>query len=438
MDAVSSSPNIGEVVCLPDIGDFHDVPVIEILVRPGERVAVGDPIVMLESDKATMEVPSPSAGTVADFVVKPGDRVSKGSPLLLLDVAEASVADQVSRAGARGLGDALAHARGPEIEPSAGPPAAAPPTEGPGDAATDARSAYCGPAVRRLARELGVDLGSVSGSGPRGRILMSDVQAHVKQLVRAGSVEPGRPVTAGQAPSPRVDFAKFGPVERRPLARVQRISAANLARNWTTIPHVTNHHEADVTELDAFRRQLKQELGAAGAGLTLLPFVLKACAAALREHPGFNASLDGEDVVLKGYVHIGFAVDTPDGLVVPVLRDADRKGVVAIAQEAAQYAERARAARLTPGDIQGGCFTVSSLGPTGGSYFTPIINAPESAILGVSAAVMRAVWNGREFTPRLMLPLSLSWDHRVIDGVAAARFNDFLVRVLGDFRRIAL
>jgi pyruvate dehydrogenase E2 component (dihydrolipoamide acetyltransferase) len=298
-------------------------------------------------------------------------------------------------------------------------------------------TAYCGPAVRRLARELGVDLGPVEGSGRRGRVLKADVLAHVRQALAAtpasASLEKSQ-----QESSRRIDFSRFGPVEVAPLSRVRRISASNLARNWATIPHVTNHHEADVTGLEAFRRQVNLEPESGGGKVTLLAFVLKACAAALRVHPAFNVSLDGDSLVHKKYVHLGFAVDTPSGLVVPVIRDAARKGVLEIARESAELVERTRAGRLTAEEMQGGCFTVSSLGANGGGHFTPIINAPEVAVLGLSATTLRPVWNGNQFEPRLMLPLSLSWDHRALDGAAAARFNHFLAAVLADFRRLLL
>jgi len=435
-------------VCMPDIGDFHDVPVIEILAKPGDRVAVGDPLVMLESDKATMDVPAAAAGVVRTVVVKIGDRVSKGSTILTLEAATGTQAE----ADAVSAGQPPAMIAEP-IEPAMElvsslrtPPAqeastlsTAPP--GPSvvrDGTGDGVLRYCGPAVRRMARELGVDLALVRGSGSRGRIIKGDVLAHVKQALAAPSVQVVAIGGANLPPWPKVDFAKFGPVEVQALSRIQRLSGGNLARNWAAIPHVTNHHDADITELEAFRKEVNLEIAAQGVKVTSLAFVIKACAAALRAHPRFNASLDGDNLVLKHYAHVGFAVDTPNGLVVPVLRNADRKGVIELARESTLLAQRAREGQLKSDDMQGGCFTVSSLGSSGGSYFTPIINAPEVAILGVSSAVTRPVWNGREFLPRLMLPLSLSWDHRVLDGVAAARFNHFLVTLLGDFRRLAL
>ncbi|MFO1393345.1 MAG: 2-oxo acid dehydrogenase subunit E2 [Steroidobacteraceae bacterium] len=419
------------LVRIPDIGDHHDVPVIEVLVRPGDAVAAGDPLVTLESDKATMEVPSPVAGIVRALSVTVGDHVSQGAVILELeggdDIAEAG------RPGSKPSPSAVQHsAGGSDVNP--GPTAAQVGATGPRAAA----GPYCGPAVRRMAREMGVNLTAVRGSGPRGRIVKSDVVNHLKST-RAGALVETLGVPRHAEPAaPRYDFARYGPVEVQPLTRIRRISANNLARNWATIPHVTNHHEADVTDLEAFRKRVNGEAGTDGAKVTLLAFVIRACAAALRAHPGFNASLDGDNLVLKRYVHVGFAVDTPGGLVVPVIRDADRKGVREIAQESAVLAERARRGQVKAEEMQGGCFTVSSLGADGGAHFTPIINAPEVAVLGLSATVMQPVWTGAEFAPRLMLPLSLSWDHRALDGAAAARFNHFMVTVLGDFRRLLL
>ncbi len=418
-------------VCVPDIGDYHDVPVIEILVRAGDVVGAGDPLVILESDKATLEVPAPAAGVVRDIVVAVGDRVSAGSSIVRLVPAGAAVP-------APRMPDAAPSPRAPPAKPAV--EVAAPRSTDPGAQTRgehDRSARYCGPAVRRMARELGVDLQAVDASGPRGRIVKADVLGHVRKRL-VGTDAAARPRAAPDTAAPKWDFAKFGPVEVQPLSRIRRISAVNLARNWATVPHVTNHHDADVTEIEEFRRSVNCEGQGQGVKVTLLAFVMKACAAALRAHPAFNASLDGDNLVLKQYVHLGFAVDTAGGLVVPVVRDADRKGVLDLAREAGRLAERARAGQLKPEEMQGGCFTISSLGAAGGRYFTPIINAPEVAILGLSAAATRPAWNGREFVPRMILPLSLSWDHRALDGAAAAQFNHFLVTALGDIRRLLL
>ncbi|WIM06928.1 MAG: dihydrolipoyllysine-residue acetyltransferase [Candidatus Nitricoxidivorans perseverans] len=391
-------------VKVPDIGDSKDVPIIDIRVKPGDAVKAEDALVTLESDKAVMDVPAPAAGTVEEIRVKLGDKVSRDSVILTM-VAAPSL---------------------PEAPQTAAPAPAAVVAEMSGG-----HKPHASPSVRRFARELGVDVTGVGGSGPHGRILASDVQAFVKDAMRGGDA-PGIP-----SPSP-IDFSKFGPIETRPLSRIQRISGAHLARNWATIPHVTQFDEADVTDLEAFRVEINRENETSGVKLTLLAFLVRAAVAALKAHPEFNASLDGENIVFKRYTHIGFAADTPDGLVVPVIRDADRKGLLDIARETAELAGKAREGRLAPAEMQGGCFTISSLGGIGGTAFTPIVNAPEVAILGVSKAETKPKWNGQEFAPRLMLPLSLSYDHRVIDGAAAARFTGFLCRLLADFRRVLL
>jgi pyruvate dehydrogenase E2 component (dihydrolipoamide acetyltransferase) len=435
-------------VRVPNIGDFKDVGVIEVFAKPGARVAVDESLITLESDKATMDVPSPAAGTVKDVKVHVGDRVSEGSIILTLDSAEGG-AEEASP----GEGDPA----GPDAPPRPGPPpgaalglsvpppAAAPPAAQPSAAgeASTGTVAHASPSVRRVARELGVDLARVVGSGRRGRILQEDVQRFVKQVM-AGAVAAGAPIGAGArgaldlAPWPKVDFARYGPVEARPLSRIKRVSGANLSRNWVMIPHVTQFDEADITDLEAFRVRLNEEQAASGVKVTLLAFVVKACVAALRRFPEFNASLDGESLVLKRYFHIGFAADTPNGLVVPVLRSADQKGVLEIAKELAALAARARAGRLAPAEMQGGSFSISSLGGVGGTAFTPIINAPEVAILGVSRSATRPLWDGSRFAPRLVLPLSLSYDHRVIDGASAARFTSYLAQLLADLRRVVL
>ncbi len=477
-------------VRVPNIGDFADVPVIEVLVKPGDVVAVEDPLVTLESEKATMEVPSPLAGTVASVAVRVGDKISEGFVLLALTPAngasEAKPADGVSEAEA---GDGAARPAAPAVpsqsaesthvaaptSPSASPAPAVPPappmpasgqaTEAP-RAATSATSAasapptappaepaeaaaepeaapatpvHASPAIRRFARELGVPLGSVHGSGPHARVTREDVQAFVKRSLAepAAAARPGGGAGGlDLIPWPKVDFARYGPIERVPLSRIRKLSGPNLQRNWVTIPHVTNHDEADVTELEAFRKALNAENP--GARVTMLAFVIVAAVAALRAHPEVNSSLDGDALVLKRYYNIGFAADTPGGLVVPVLKGAESKGVLAIASETAALAAKARDGKLGLTDMQGATFTISSLGGIGGTAFTPIINAPEVAILGVSRTVTRPIWNGSAFVPRLMLPLSLSYDHRVIDGALAARFNVSLTQVLGDLRRAML
>ena len=434
---------------VPDIGDFGAVDVIEILVKPGDRIEPEAGIVTLESDKATMDVPSPTAGVVREIKVKVGDKVSKGSLLLLLEESGARTATP-SAAPAKPAPppaerpeppievvlETLSHAR----------PVSAPVPSGPAPE-TAAFKPHASPSVRKFARELGVDLAKVTGSGPKGRILQGDVQAFVKGVMGRAPA-PAAPTAGGAFPFslpewPKVDFAKHGPVEVKPLSRIQRIAGANLHRNWISIPHVTQFDAADITELEAFRKGAAAESEKQGFKLTLLAFLLKASVTALRQHPQFNASLDGDNLVIKRYYHIGVAVDTPDGLVVPVIRDVDRKGVFDLARELAEVSKLAREKKLKPGDMQGGSFSISSLGGIGGTAFTPIINAPEVAILGVSRSAMRPVWvaeKGAEgqFVPRLMLPLSLSYDHRVIDGAAAARFTSYLSAVLSDIRRSLL
>ena len=416
-------------VLVPDIGDFKDVEVIEVLVKPGDRVAKEQSLITLESDKATMEVPSPASGVVREVVVRLGDRVSQGSAILLLE----------REASAQGAAVAPA-AEAPRAPPAAPVSLGRPVPREPREAVRS--TPHASPSVRRFARELGVDLHRVTGSGPKGRIVREDVQTFVKRaLAQAPAPRAAPSGPAFDLPAwPEVDFAKFGPVEKKPLSRIQRLSGPNLHRNWISIPHVTHFDEADITELEAFRKANSAETERRGFKLTMLAFLVKACVTALRQYPQFNASLDrsGEELVLKLYYHIGVAVDTPEGLVVPVIRDADRKGVFDLAKELADVSRLAREKKLKPGDLQGGTFSISSLGGIGGTGFTPIINAPEVAILGVSRAQLRPVWNGREFVPRLMLPLALSYDHRVIDGAAAARFTAYLATVLTDIRRTLL
>lgn len=438
-------------VKVPDIGDYKDVPVIEVFVKPGDSVSAEDSLITIESDKATMEVPAPSAGVVKELRVKVGDKVSQGSALLLLEAAEdkpkaesepepAKAAPPEAPAAPKAASErkpepaAAPAARKPE--PQAAPQPAAP---GPVDEAAQAK-AHASPVVRRLARELGVDLSKVSGSGPRERILKEDVQAFVKTVLSGARAGAGGGLPFSLPAAPQVDFAKFGPVTAQPLSRIRKLSGGFLHRNWVSIPHVTQHDEADITELEAFRKSQAGEAKVQGIRFTILGFLMKASVVALKQFPEVNASLahDGESLVLKNYFHIGVAVDTDNGLVVPVIRDVDKKGLLDLARELGEASERMRAGRISPADLQGGCFSISSLGGIGGTFFTPIINAPEVAILGVGKAVMKQVWDGKAFAPRLMLPLSLSYDHRVIDGALGARFISFLASVLGDIRKLVL
>jgi pyruvate dehydrogenase E2 component (dihydrolipoamide acetyltransferase) len=427
-----------EMVSVPDIGDFKEVEVIEVLVKPGDSVQKEQSLVTLESDKATMEIPSPAAGVVKELKIKVGDKVSRGSPILALASGGAASARPERQ-------PAPQPARGQQAQterPAAAPPATRPVPREPREE-TSAKP-HASPSVRKFARELGVDLARVQASGPKGRILHQDVQGYVKGAL-AGAPAPAAAKGGAGLPFnlpawPEVDFAKFGPVESRPLARIQKLSGPYLHRNWISIPHVTQFDEADITDLEAFRKVQTAETEKKGFKLTLLAFLIKACVTALKQYPQFNASLDksGENVILKKYYHIGVAVDTAGGLVVPVVRDADRKGVFDLAHELADISKLARDNKLKPGDLQGGTFSISSLGGIGGTAFTPIINAPEVAILGVSRSVMRQVWNGKDFVARLMLPLSLSYDHRVIDGATAARFTSYLASVLSDIRKSLL
>jgi pyruvate dehydrogenase E2 component (dihydrolipoamide acetyltransferase) len=424
---------------VPDIGDFDEVPVIEILVSAGDTVAVDDPLLTLESDKATMDVPAPFAGTIKELQVKVGDKVAQGTLLLTMEASdEAPSGTKASAAASEGAPN---EATAPEAIGSAteaeaaangsdNDQAAAPETDGVGPI-------YASPAVRRLSRELGVDLSTVHGTGRKGRITKADVQGFAdKGPAAASPAGPGLGLSL--APWPSLDFEKFGPVERVPRSRIQKISAPNLARNWVMIPHVTHNDEADITELEGWRKQLNEEHAGDGVKVTMVAFLVAACVTTLREFPDFNSSLDGDELVIKRYYNIGFAADTPGGLVVPVIKDADQKGLVDIARELTRLSSQAREGKLAPGDMSGSTFTISSLGGIGGTSFTPIVNAPEVAILGVTRAAMKPVWNGSEFVPRLMVPLSLSYDHRVIDGAAAARFVVHLVRVLSDLRRALL
>ena len=448
-------------VKVPDIGDFESVDVIELLVQVGDTIKVEQSLITVESDKASMEIPSSHAGVIKEMKVKLGDKVAEGTLLLWLETADAPEAAAAPVAPAQPPAAAAqpAAAPAPAVAAAASAPAVAvasvaapapavPPAAQPAHEPTAPKAAlpHASPAIRKIARELGVPLGEVTGSGPKGRITQQDLHGFVASVM-AGSVTTraaaaAAPASGGAMPGllpwPQVDFAKFGPVERRDLSRIQKISGANLHRNWVVIPHVTNHEDADITELEAFRVQLNRENEKAGIKVTMLAFLIKACVAALKQFPNFNASLEGEQLVLKQYFHIGFAADTPHGLMVPVIKDADRKGILQISQEMSDLARKAREGKLSPGEMTGGCFSISSLGGIGGRYFTPIINAPEVAILGVCKSAMQPVWDGKTFEPRLVLPLSLSWDHRVIDGASAARFNACLAQILGDFRRVLL
>lgn len=446
-------------VKVPDIGDFKDVPVIELLVKVGDEVKVEDSLVTLESDKATLDVPSPVAGVITELKIKVGDKISEGTLVALVkktpagapavaksgqdadDGGTAAIPADAGKAAPKNESAPILAAAEPAPVVSAVPvvPIVSAPASAPA-------AAHASPSVRAFARELGVDVGKVVGSGPKGRITQADVQAFVKRVLGgAGAVSPTPTFSGGGLnllPWPQVDFAKFGPIETLPLSRIKKISGANLARNWAMIPHVTQFDEADITELEAFRVASNKELEKSGVKLTMLAFLIKAVVNALQKFPDFNASLDGQGdeqrLVRKQYFHIGFAADTPNGLVVPVLRDADKKGLADIAQEMAGLAKKARDGKLAPAEMQGGCFSISSLGGIGGTAFTPIINAPEVAILGVSKTQTKPLWDGTAFQPRLILPLSLSFDHRVIDGASAARFTHYLSALLADMRKTLL
>ena len=420
-------------VSVPDLGDFADVPVIEIHVAPGDVVSNEDPLVTLESDKATMDIPSPAAGTVRELRVKVGDLVSRGSPILSLDTGGAAV-EPPPLTGQQepptlDAADPVEAAREPAARSIAEAPVAG------AEALADFDGVHASPGVRRLARELGLDLTALSGTGPKGRITKEDVIAGVRGPAAAPPV-----AGAGIPEVPAQDFSKFGPVEVQPLTRIQRLSGPVLHRSWLNVPHVTHDDEADITDLDAYRRELDNAAKAEGYRVTLLAFLMKASVSALREFPRFNSSLTPEKdaLIYKGYYHLGVAVDTPEGLVVPVIRDVDRKGITELSRELGATSARAREGKLGPADLQGACFTISSLGGIGGTSFTPIVNAPEVAILGVVRSKMAPVWDGSAFVPRLMLPLSLSYDHRVIDGALAARFARYLSHLLEDVRRLVL
>ena len=445
-------------VKVPDIGDFDEVTVIELMVKVGDTIKAEQSLITVESDKASMEIPSSTAGVVKELRVKLGDKVKQGSVVLVLEASGAASAPAAAPAPAPAEAPAAAAVTAPAVA-SAPTQAPAPvvasvvassaisaaPAHNPG--APSLGLPHASPSVRKFARELGVPLEEVKGNGPKGRISQDDVQAFTK-AVMAGSTQTkaqaaktpagGDGAALGLIPWPKVDFAKFGPIERKEMGRIKKISGANLLRNAIMIPAVTNHDDADITDLEAFRVSTNKENEKSGVKVTMLAFLIKACVAALKKYPEFNSSLDGDAIVYKNYWHIGFAADTPNGLMVPVIRDADKKGILQISQEMGELAKKARDGKLGPAEMTGATFTISSLGGIGGKYFTPIINAPEVAILGVCKSTHEPVWDGKQFVPRLMLPLSLTWDHRVIDGAAAARFNAYLGQILGDFRRVLL
>ena len=437
-------------VRVPDIGDFKDVAVIELLVKPGDTVKLEQSLFTVESDKASMEIPSPAAGVIKELKVKIGDTVNIGDLVAVLEGSAANAPAAVAHAAAPAASAAPvpAAAVAAAAAPATAIASASVPAHQPGTPA--AGLPHASPSVRKFARELGVPLDEVRGTGPKGRITQDDIQGFTKAVMGGATQTKAQAAKAPAAssggsgeglnllPWPKVDFTKFGPVERKDLSRIKKISGANLHRNWVVIPHVTNHDDADITDLEAFRVQFNQENEKSGVKVTMLAFMIKAAVAALKKFPEFNSSLDGDQLVLKNYFHIGFAADTPNGLVVPVIRDADKKGIVQISQEMGDLAKKARDGKLGPADMTGGCFSISSLGGIGGRYFTPIINAPEVAIMGVCKSSLEPKWDGQQFAPRLMLPLSLSWDHRVIDGASAARFNVYFASLLADFRRIVM
>ena len=450
-------------VLVPDIGDFKDVTVIEVMVKPGDSVKLEQSLITVESDKASMEIPSSAAGVVKEIKVKLGDKINVGDLMAVLEDAAAAPKGASASASVTSAQAAPVASAAPAPAEVAQPAqagnnvtsalAATPPLPAHDpSAAPPANLPHASPSVRKFARELGVPLAEVKGSGMKDRITEADVQAFTRSVM-AGATQTLAAATQGKAsassanadaaalsliPWPKVDYSKFGAVERKDMSRIKKISGANLHRNWVMIPHVTNHDDADITDLEAFRLATNKENEKSGVKVTMLAFLIKACVAALRKFPDFNSSLDGEQQVFKRYYNIGFAADTPNGLMVPVLKDADKKGLLQISQEMGELAKKARDGKLSPGEMSGASFTISSLGGIGGRYFTPIINAPEVAILGVCRSSMEPVWNGSAFAPRLLLPLSLSWDHRVIDGASAARFNVYLGQILGDFRRVLL
>jgi len=444
---------------VPDIGDFDEVTVIELMVAVGDTIRAEQSLITVESDKASMEIPSSAAGVVTAIKVAVGDKVKQGSLVLTVEAAAGAAAPAPVAAPAPAAAAPVVAAPAPVAAPAVAPAAAAvaapaapvvaaaAPAHAPG--ASTLGMPHASPSVRKFARELGVPLAEVKGAGPKGRITLEDVQGFTRAVMAGSTQTQAQAAKApagggadgaalGLIPWPKIDFAKFGPIERKEMGRIKKISGANLLRNAVMIPAVTNHDDADITDLEAFRVATNKENEKSGVKVTMLAFLIKACVAALKKFPDFNSSLDGDALVYKNYWHIGFAADTPNGLMVPVLKDADKKGVLQISQEMGELAKKAREGKLSPAEMTGATFTISSLGGIGGRYFTPIINAPEVAILGVCKSQMEPVWNGKEFAPRLMLPLSLTWDHRVIDGASAARFNVYLGQILSDFRRVLL
>jgi pyruvate dehydrogenase E2 component (dihydrolipoamide acetyltransferase) len=436
--AAASSANTTMEIKVPDIGDYKDVPVIEVLVKAGDKVEKEQSTVVLESDKATMDVPSSHSGIVKEVKVKVGDSLSEGSVVLILEASASGAAPAPATVTAAPAVPVAKVAEPPIARAPAPPPLSnTPPPE-------DAAVSHASPSVRKFARELGVTVSHVKGSGPKGRITQEDIQAFVKVAMSGGAGSPAAAASGGSLgglnliPWPKVDFTKFGEIERQPLNRIKKLTAANLGRNWVMIPAVTYHEDADITDLEAFRVLTNKENEKKGVKITMLAFLMKAAVAALKKYPEFNSSLDGDDLVLKKYFNIGFAADTPTGLVVPVIKDADKKGIFELAKETSELAALARDGKLKPDQMQGASFTISSLGGIGGTYFSPIVNAPEVAILGISKAAIKPVWDGKQFVPRLICPLSLSADHRVIDGALATRFGVYIAQLLADFRRASL
>ncbi|KAA8562824.1 Dihydrolipoyllysine-residue acetyltransferase component of pyruvate dehydrogenase complex [Pseudomonas extremaustralis] len=437
-------------ILVPDIGDFKEISIIEVLVAPGDLVAAGQTIIVVETDKATMDIPTSHDGKIKDIKIVVGDKISEGSLIATLEQIEASAGQSPSMLGETPEAEKKPRQLAVSSEPPAPVQAMTPLPELAGTkiiekVVSSAVLPFASPSVRKLARELGVPLNEINGTGPKARITKDDLHAFVSQVmvgVRKTDAQKrnqtAQPFMEGILPWPDIDFTKFGEVKRVDLSRLKKISGANLYRNWLSIPHVTNHDDADVTDLEDFRRNINEENANLGVKVTMIALVMKVCVAALKKFPEFNSSLDGGQLVLKNYFHIGFAADTPNGLVVPVIRDVDKKGVVALAREMSELSAKARAGKLEPSDMSGGCFTVSSLGGIGGTYFTPIINAPEVAILGIGRSNNRVFLENGQVVQRLILPLSLSWDHRVIDGAAAGRFNAFLVEHLADMRRLMM
>jgi len=437
---------------VPDIGDYKEIPIIELHVKVGDQVAKEQSLITLESDKATMDIPSAHAGIVKELKVKLGDNVSEGSLVLLLEQIDASTSASTP-ATPKPTPAAIAEEKTKPVAPQETPALSlvssvvkavesSAPVSVKAEVTSIAQTSHASPSVRKYARELGADVTQVKGSGPKGRITQEDVQAYIKGILSGQSTAVSTTTSGGNGlqllPWPKVDFKKFGEIQTRPLSRIQKISAANLARNWAMIPAVTYHEDADITDLEAFRVQTNKANEKLGIKVTLLAFLMKACVKALKKYPEFNSSLDGEELILKQYFHLGFAADTPNGLVVPVICNVDQKDVLEIAQETSDLAKLARDGKLKPDQMQGACFTISSVGGIGGTYFSPIINAPEVAILGVSKAAMKPIWDGQQFVPRLICPLSLTADHRVIDGALATRFNAYVAELISDFRRVTL